>query len=136
MTPFAQQYYLFFFFLALIPTNCVGVIELEIELLTGRTHQIRGQLSTEGFPLVGDESYGGASNTKNNKYKSAYMTSAVLALQCCELSFMLPEKKQQQQKEEQGANDEIDTPSSSDWITHRLEDAWWTPFLNEYDNKK
>lgn len=135
MTPFAQYYLFFFFYQALIPTNCVGVIELEIELLTGRTHQIRGQLSTEGFPLVGDESYGGASNTKNNKYKSAYMTSAVLALQCCELSFMLP-SKQQQQKEDTTENDEIDTPSSSDWITHRLEDSWWTPFLNEYDNKK
>jgi len=118
---------------------------LEIELLTGRTHQIRGQLSTEGFPLVGDEGYGGASNTKNNKNRSAYMTSAVLALQCGELSFMLPkEKKQQQQQKEDTTekNDEImATPSSSssddeDWITHRLEDAWWTPFLNEYDNKK
>lgn len=43
-----------------IPEQCVGVVEVEVELLTGRTHQIRGQLSAEGFPLVGDVPYGGA----------------------------------------------------------------------------
>ena len=37
-----------------IPANCQAVMELEIELLTGRTHQIRGQMSLIGFPLVGD----------------------------------------------------------------------------------
>jgi 23S rRNA-/tRNA-specific pseudouridylate synthase len=31
---------------------------LEIELLTGRTHQIRAQLSHVGFPIVGDVAYG------------------------------------------------------------------------------
>eukprot|EP00293_Proteomonas_sulcata_P005160 CAMPEP_0184329720 /NCGR_PEP_ID=MMETSP1049-20130417/144295_1 /TAXON_ID=77928 /ORGANISM="Proteomonas sulcata, Strain CCMP704" /LENGTH=205 /DNA_ID=CAMNT_0026652103 /DNA_START=406 /DNA_END=1023 /DNA_ORIENTATION=+ len=32
--------------------------EIEIELLTGRTHQIRAQLSALACPLVGDEMYG------------------------------------------------------------------------------
>jgi 23S rRNA pseudouridine1911/1915/1917 synthase len=32
--------------------------QLVIELLTGRTHQIRAQLSFEGFPIVGDRMYG------------------------------------------------------------------------------
>lgn len=31
----------------------------EVELLTGRTHQIRGQLSCLGAPLLGDNLYGG-----------------------------------------------------------------------------
>lgn len=31
---------------------------LEIELLTGRTHQIRAQLAAEGHPVIGDRLYG------------------------------------------------------------------------------
>src|SRR5262245_37713836 len=33
---------------------------VEIELLTGRTHQIRVQLAQHGWPVVGDEQYGAA----------------------------------------------------------------------------
>lgn len=36
-----------------------GYTLLEIELHTGRTHQIRSQLSFAGFPLAGDTKYGG-----------------------------------------------------------------------------
>ncbi len=32
--------------------------EVRIELLTGRTHQIRAQMSKAGFPIVGDVAYG------------------------------------------------------------------------------
>jgi len=35
-----------------------GHSEVVIELITGRTHQIRAQLSAAGFPIVGDQSYG------------------------------------------------------------------------------
>lgn len=35
-----------------------GVSLLEIELLTGRYHQIRYQLSRRGHPILGDEKYG------------------------------------------------------------------------------
>ncbi|CAN0195198.1 unnamed protein product [Scytosiphon promiscuus] len=34
--------------------------EVEVELLTGRTHQIRGQLAAEGCPIYGDLLYGPA----------------------------------------------------------------------------
>lgn len=37
-----------------------GHVELEIELITGRTHQIRAQLSASGFPILGDTLYGGS----------------------------------------------------------------------------
>lgn len=40
-----------------------GLTFLEVKLITGRTHQIRSQLSSMGFYIVGDEKYG---NRKNN----------------------------------------------------------------------
>ena len=42
------------------PNNVKAVAEVHVNLITGRTHQIRGQLSCLGFPIVGDEQYGGA----------------------------------------------------------------------------
>lgn len=40
-------------------TVCEGRSLVLIRLHTGRTHQIRVQLSERGFPLVGDVKYGG-----------------------------------------------------------------------------
>lgn len=40
-----------------ISKNAVSSL-LEVELLTGRTHQIRAQLSAIGYPLAGDVKYG------------------------------------------------------------------------------
>jgi len=37
-----------------------GVTAVEAKPLTGRTHQIRVHLAHSGFPIIGDESYGGA----------------------------------------------------------------------------
>ncbi|MDR0319370.1 MAG: RluA family pseudouridine synthase [Rickettsiales bacterium] len=41
-----------------------GVAEIKARLLTGRTHQIRVHLSTHGFPLVGDNTYGSGARHK------------------------------------------------------------------------
>ena len=42
---------------------------LEIELLTGRTHQIRAQMAHVGHPLLGDTKYGTAAQNKGTGWK-------------------------------------------------------------------
>ena len=90
------------------PPNLRAVVELDIHLITGRTHQIRGQLSRMGYPIVGDEQYGGAipvvggshesasieileSPSSNSPPSSQAPMPQLLALQCCELGFFDPD---------------------------------------------
>lgn len=48
--------------------------EICINLITGRTHQIRAQLAKIGFPILGDTTYGGPENN-------------ILKLRCEEITF-------------------------------------------------
>jgi 23S rRNA pseudouridine1911/1915/1917 synthase len=57
---------------------------LEIELLTGRKHQIRAQLSALGYPIMGDNKYGAATVFKNQS----------IALQATKLAFEHPVSKE------------------------------------------
>lgn len=50
---------------------------VKLNLLTGRTHQIRAQLSNLGAPLLGDSLYGSKKTWKQN----------AIALRACELQF-------------------------------------------------
>jgi len=45
---------------------------LEVELFTGRTHQIRVHLSSMGHPILGDELYGGKTNGVKRQLLHAY----------------------------------------------------------------
>lgn len=51
--------------------NKKGYSMLEIELITGRTHQIRGHLASLGYPVIGDRKYGNRQTNFefNDKYK-------------------------------------------------------------------
>lgn len=49
---------------------------LDIELLTGKTHQIRSQLSHLGFPLLGDSVYGGGPFPKGLLYSHFLLHSS------------------------------------------------------------
>jgi len=49
-----------------------GVSHLEIELITGRTHQIRAHMSSVSLPLLGDDKYGDrAANKRLNRSQPA-----------------------------------------------------------------
>lgn len=110
-----------------IPPGCVAVVEVEVELLTGRTHQIRGQLSAEGFPLVGDAQYGGAVPQEREGIGNSthYIHSDELALQCSQLEFLDPDIV----VKDDGTESMI---PSDRWSTFRLDDCWWTPLLDKY----
>lgn len=115
------------------PEKIIAVVEVEIELLTGRTHQIRGQLSTLGFPICGDVLYGGSKpckvhdveTSRREGYFDGYMNSELLALQCCELSFLDPQYEMDSRGEEIAIRSER-------WNTFCLETAWWSNILQEH----
>ena len=66
--------------------------ELEIELLTGRTHQIRAQLACEGHPILGDYLYG-SPHTLTPEYECIRLKSYFLSFKWDEkeLAFKLDE---------------------------------------------
>lgn len=47
---------------------------IEAELLTGRTHQIRAHMALEGYPLLGDELYGGGDKRAARQMLHSYKT--------------------------------------------------------------
>ncbi len=62
-----------------------GLSLLEVELVTGRTHQIRAHLAYEGHPVAGDLKYGTAAANKGLPFRHQ-------ALYAYSLEFKLPEE--------------------------------------------
>jgi hypothetical protein len=110
------------------PVSFVHVVEIEVELFTGRTHQIRGQLGALGCPIVGDPLYGGGgevvSSTGGNK-----RNINVMALQCCAIKFPHPEWNTAAVTKK-GKGKRL-VSSSTQWCAFQLEQAWWTSHLEE-----
>ena len=52
----------------------IGKTVLDINLVTGRKHQIRAQISNYGYPIVGDRKYG-----KNDKSQNLYLCCYYIA---------------------------------------------------------
>ena len=68
---------------------------LEVEIKTGRTHQIRVHLSDRGYPVIGDTVYG--NSTKINTVKDSLLKAKIKAfnrqaLHAAQLSFIHPLK--------------------------------------------
>ena len=57
-----------------------GQSELDVEIETGRKHQIRRHLSGVGFPVVGDRLYGSQQN--NPKQPDLQLRAVTLAFTC------------------------------------------------------
>ena len=70
---------------------------LDIEIKTGRTHQIRVHLSERGYPVIGDVVYGNASKLqtiKNAALKAEIKSIERQALHAAQLSFIHPQSNE------------------------------------------
>ena len=69
----------------------VTVAKAEIELMTGRTHQIRAQFASRHAPLVGDGKYG---SRLNYRHPSLFSVGLSFTYDGKEYSFSAPERAQ------------------------------------------
>jgi hypothetical protein len=94
-----------------------GLVEVEVELVTGRTHQVRAQLSAEGFPLVGDALYDEPVRLDAHGLPpSAFVRCDMLALQSSRLAFAMP------------------ADMGGDAVSAQLCRAWWSDYIEKAES--
>jgi 23S rRNA-/tRNA-specific pseudouridylate synthase len=109
-----------------MPPSTKAVCEVSIQLETGRSHQIRGQLSRLGFPLVGDELYGGAIPVNVDKSNNPQL----LALQSSHVGFWDADYTEVwHQRRRKNVTQGI--PSKAAWVESSLDRAWWSSILEQ-----
>ena len=123
-----------------VPSDTKAICQLDIRLQTGRTHQIRGQLAALGFPIVGDEQYGGAipmdggdDDKDNNSESSSRFISfpQKLALQCSHLGFYNVDYSQKVWSKKKRKDIVQGRPSRDNWVSVTLDRAWWTDIVQQ-----
>lgn len=76
--------------------HCQGLSLVKINLITGRSHQIRVQMSSLGTPLIGDIKYGGSSLLQNINQEEHHINHG-LALWSYKIEIDHPIKKERMQ---------------------------------------
>jgi hypothetical protein len=96
------------------------VVELQVELLTYQTYQLRGQLAAMGCPIVGDALYGGGTC---DAYDREHHEWNRMAAQCGSSTFQLPM-----------FDDKKHLVTSEGKCECVLENAWWSRYLQQYES--
>ena len=101
--------------------------ELEVSLITGRTHQIRGQMAALGCPIVGDDLYNVHTSDISAKedIENNDDLRAGLALQCFNLRFPEPELPPPGTR----SRKKVTYFRSDKMLSYNLQEAWWSQAL-------
>jgi hypothetical protein len=107
--------------------------EVKVELLTGRTHQIRGQYAAINLPLVGGSLSGSVTSAiswdeARNRGITSYNPASKhpLALQCCSISFPKP----QWGKHPRTKRSMLILGESRQRCCFPLDKPWWSNLVN------